>query len=456
MMQEKLHSAVELTEYIGKAGFISKEWCPDFCNYRRNTHSYLVEGSIMKAIEVRLVPRWIWVKMMIFSLIMIITMSSCQPKVCRIQDKTFHEMVNKNNDFSWKLYREASDTASSVISPISVTYLLGMTLNGTEGKTSEEIKATLGWKGMTTEAINSFCYRLMNSEEANNDSVLRIANYIALNKDASFRHSFVKIARYIYDAQVENLDFSDQSNTFHINDWCKKQTGGMIPSMIDEISPSAVSYLLNAISFTDKWEKPFLEMDTRVETFYCINHCEEDINMMKNDEADCLFMKDSLISAISLPFKGGKYSMIFMLPQKNHSLQEIKKHLDNRSFLHILRQMKMEKNIDLWIPKFAIDTQIPLKEILPRMGLTTMFHPLTANFQKLSNRSMYISDMQQKARIEISERGAKADAVTMECATLGLLLIQDPKAFHADHPFIYVIRDNVTGAILFLGQYTGI
>lgn len=405
----------------------------------------------------RLIPRWIWVRMMIFSIIFMLTMSSCQPKVCQIQDKTFCEMVNKNNDFSWNLFREASDSASSVISPISVTYLLSMTLNGTEGKTAEEIKTIMGWKGMSNETINSFCYRLMNSEITKNDSVLRIANYIALNKDASFRHSFVKMARSIYDAQVENLDFSDQSNTFHINDWCKRQTDGMIPSMIDEISPSAVSYLLNVISFNDNWEKPFLELNTEIKPFHSINHRKNNIKMMTNDKDDFLYMEDGLLSAISLPYKDGKYSMLFILPQENHSLQDIKELVNNRRFQHILRQMKMQKDIDLWIPKFTIDKQIPLKEILSSIGLTAMFNPQLANFQKLSsNNGIYVSDMRQKARIEVTEKGTKAAAVTFESMSLSLLSPQNQKVFHADHPFIYVIRDNISGAILFIGQYTGV
>ena len=393
----------------------------------------------------------------VISLFMMFFLSSCQPKVGKIQDKTYYDMLNSNNDFAWNLYREASESSSFIVSPVSVTYLLSLTLNGTEGNTYEEIKKTLGWEDMCTSAINAFCYRFMNEELARKDSVLSIANYLALKKGISFNHSFVKKARSIYDAQVENLDFSKPENASHINDWCRKHTDGMIPNMIDRMEPAAVSYLLNAINFNGKWAKPFLTLNTELKTFYGINYHKKDINMMTSDEEDFPYMADSLLSAINLSYKGGKYSMIFLLPQKNHSLREIKGHLNQQRFLHILRQMKTEKNVDIWIPKFTIDKQIPLKEILPRMGITSMFAPLSANFKLLTDQSIYVSDMQQKARIEISENGTKAAAATeMECVTLGLFRSNNRKIFHAVHPFIYVIRDNENGALLFIGQYTGI
>lgn len=365
-------------------------------------------------------------------------------------------MVNKNNDFSWNLYRVVSDSTSSVISPISVTYLLSMTLNGADGKTLEEIRTALGWKGMCTDAINSFCHQLMKGEMSREDTVLNIANYIALNKGCSFKHSFVKKARSIYDAQVENLDFLDPTTTAHINEWCKKHTDGMIPSMVDRIEPSAVSCLLNAISFNGEWEKQFLSLNTMPKPFYCINHKTWDVDMMTSDEEDYLYMEDSLLSAVNLPYKGGKYSMIFLLPQKNHSLQTVKESLNQHRFQRILAQMKMEKDIDLWIPKFTIDMQIPLKKILPRMGLASMFNLQTANFHQMTDANIHVSEMQQKARIEVSEDGTRAAAVTFESMCLSKLSSNYQKIFHADHPFIYVIRDNVTGALLFVGQYTGL
>ena len=406
--------------------------------------------SIFKGVTITVVS-------FVFSLFMMFFLSSCQPKVCKIQDKTFYAMVNCNNDFAWNLYREASDSMPSIISPVSVTFLLSMTLNGTEGNTSEEIKKALGWDGVSTSAINAFCYRLMNGALSREDSVLSIANYIAIRKEISFKHLFVKKARSIYDAQVENLDFSNPANASHINDWCRKHTDGMIPKMIDRMEPTAISYLLNAISFNCKWAKPFQTLNTESKTFYCINHQKKDVDMMTSDEEDYPYMADSLLSAINLSYQGGKYSMIFLLPQKNHSLQEIKESLNQRHFQHILKQMKTEKNVDLWIPKFTIEKQIPLKKILPRIGITSMFAPLAANFKLLTEQSIYVSEMQQKARIEISEKGTKVTAVTeMECVALGLLRSKEQKIFHADHPFIYVIRDNETGALLFIGQYTGI
>ena len=393
----------------------------------------------------------------IFVLLVALSMSSCQPKVCQIKDKTFHAMISKNNDFTWKLYREASDSTSSIISPISITYLLSMTLNGAEGNTLEEIKTNLGWKDMSPESINSFCYRLMNEETSKRDSVLKISNYIALNKDYSFKHSFVKKARSIYNAQVECLDFSDQTNSTHINDWCKKHTNGMIPSMIDKIEPSVVSYFLNAISFHDEWEKPFEEINTEDKPFYCINRHTKDINMMTDNEAEFPYMEDSLLSAISLPYKGGKYSMVILLPRKNHSLKEVRERLNQHRFQQILQKMKTEKNINLWIPKFTIDKQTPLKQILSQMGFGSLFNSQTANFQKLANQNIYVSDMRQRARIEVTEQGTKAAAVTLfEYAELGLLVPQHQKTFHADHPFIYVIRNNMNRTLLFIGQYTGI
>ena len=162
------------------------------------------------------------------------------------------ELVKKNNDFALNLFRQARDKESQVLSPLSITYALGMLNNGAAGKTQQEINDVLGFGKAGADAINTFCRKMLTeSGNLDKETKVKIANTIYVNKDYELQAPFVKKAFDYYDATPETRDFNDGKTMDVINQWASDHTEGMIKEILNEdnYNPFAVSYLLNAIYF---------------------------------------------------------------------------------------------------------------------------------------------------------------------------------------------------------------
>ncbi|MBQ5378515.1 MAG: serpin family protein, partial [Prevotella sp.] len=180
------------------------------------------------------------------------------------------ELVKKNNDFALNLFRQARDKESQVLSPLSITYALGMLNNGAAGKTQQEINDVLGFGDAGADAINSFCQKML-TESANVDKETKvmIANNIYVNKPYELQKPFVQKAFDFYDATPETRDFDDGETMDVINQWASDHTEGMIKEILNkgDFNPNAVSYLLNAIYFKGEWVSKFDLSETTEESF---------------------------------------------------------------------------------------------------------------------------------------------------------------------------------------------
>ena len=333
---------------------------------------------------------------------------------------------------------------------------MGMLANGADGQTQQEILKALGCEGdMTLDELNAFSRSMMQyAAKADPSTTVNIANYIALNKHYALKNAFAKAVSANYQAGIESLDFSSSKTTAHINDWCKKHTDGMIPTIIDQVDANAILYIMNAIYFNGSWEKKFKKSETKLENFRGYTRDIKRVNMM-HSAGKYFFADNDLFSAINLPYGNGAYALTVLLPHEGKSVDEMMKSLDAEKLAAVSRQME-ECVVDLKMPRFTTELELPLNEIVSKLGAPSMFDSSKANFSKLAEGNVFVSKMLQKAKIEVSEEGTKAAAVT--AATVMLTSLQpEPRrvVFHADHPFVYMITDVRSGSIYFIGQFTG-
>ena len=367
-----------------------------------------------------------------------------------------YDLVKRNNNFALNLFSEMKGVGSNVVSPMSVTYLMAMLANGAEASTREEIMDAIGAKDFDIDEMNAFyAYLIRRAKTADKQTTLNIANYIALNKEFKLKKKFASTIADSYQGAVESLDFTNSESTKRINGWCSEHTNNMIPTIIDQVEPSAVAYILNAIYFNGTWTDKFDKNNTKKEQFNGYTRDIMYVDMMHRN-AKYYYTSNDVYSAVTLPYGSGAYSMTVILPNEGKFITDLTKAL-NADTIASLRRYMEECLVDLKLPRFTTEMKLPLKGIVAKLGAPSMFDATRADFSSFANGNVYVSEMLQKAKIEVSEEGTKAAAVTMGMVKLTSMRPQEPRRvdFHCDRPFVYMIQDNYTGAILFMGQFTG-
>lgn len=363
-------------------------------------------------------------------------------------------LLAKNNTFALNLFNKVSGMDSRVISPLSVTGLMTILSNGADGETRREILNTLGFSGASQDEINAlYGFLIKKAGKLDPSTTVSIADFIAVNKNNKVKKEFERTVSDWFKAEAENLDFTSSKTAGIINDWCSEHTDGMIPKIIDSVEPSAVAYLMNAIYFNGSWTDKFDTKDTKLERFRGYTRDIKKVRMMhRNDEY--LYTSNKTYSAVRIPYGNGTFSMTVLLPNEDKSIPDMMKVLSAKE-LSRMRQNMENCKVDLKLPKFTTEVEQPLNDIIASLGASTMFRP-SADFSKLADGNIFVSKMFQKAKIEVSEEGTKAAAVTAAIMTMSALAPEPRQVeFHADRPFVYLISESGTGAIYFIGQFTG-
>ena len=359
------------------------------------------------------------------------------------------ELINSNNDFAFNLFRKARGDESKILSPLSITFALGMLNNGAEGETLQEINQTLGFGEAGADAINAFCQKMLKeSNTLDEKTKALIANTIFVNEGLGYRlqEGFMDKVNTYYDAQPQNRDFGDGETMDVINQWASDHTMGMIPTVLDSLTfdPTVVSYLLNALYFKGIWSSPFRKENTQDEPFG-----GGDKVPMMHQEKSVRYAENDLYQAIRLPYGNGAYRMDIFLPREDKTVGEVLETLNGSNW-----QPKYEyKSVDLKLPRFETSTYQPLVKEMSELGMPKAFS-VFAEFPYFCNSSGCIGNMFQVAKIKLDEEGTVAAAVTV-IAWEATGMPPQPVPFHANRPFLYVISEQSTGAIFFIGQYTG-
>lgn len=361
-------------------------------------------------------------------------------------------LVRSNNDFAFKLMRAIKKDESQIISPLSITYALGMLNNGATGKTQTEINTVLGFNDVNE--VNSFCNKMLTqATKLDKKTKVLIGNTIYVNKGYKLNTDFVSTAKKYYDAVPESRNFADGKTLNVINKWASDHTEGMIDKVLDNDSfdVNAVSYLLNAIYFKGIWSEKFNKKNTQDELF----NDKKEVKMMQQRE-NYRYCETDKFQAINLPYGNGAYRLTVLLPRKGKSnVEELLSTLNNKEWIRIQNIMR-KHDVILKLPRFETKTDINLKNIMSDLGMPTAFTP-AAEFDNFCNTNTYIGLMKQVAKIKLDEEGTEAAAVTVVGMLKSSAVSEPPRTveFIADHSFLYVISEQSTGAIFFIGEFTG-
>ena len=402
-----------------------------------------------------------------------------KPKVPKPEDLQLTrgemDMVQESNDFAFNLFREATADynekvakGNNILSPVSIIYALGMLNNGATGETQQQINKVLGFADTGAEGINAFCRKMLSrAAYLDPDTKLNIANNIYFNSrlGLTLNPVFLQLAKENYEAEPDIRDFNDGLTMDVINQWCSDHTEKMIEKVLDEDSfdPLAVSYLLNAIYFKGNWQVKFEEANTVEEPFgeLADNGQYGDVRPivpMMHQEESCRYCENDLCQAVTLPYGNGSYVIHILLPREGKRICDVFESLTASKWNEQYAWGGVSAIVDLKLPRFEASTDLDLKGIMSRLGMPRAF-TVAAEFPNFCDAETYIDMMKQVAKIRVNESGTEAAAVTI----IGIDATAGPEeteprhvTFHATRPFLYVIRDVTSGAILFIGQYTGI
>ena len=367
------------------------------------------------------------------------------------------KMADNNNDFACNLFRTINEQKggdkSTIVSPISVSYVLGMLNEGADGETRRQITDVLGLGGSVRE-INEYFKKLMHEAQSVDPSVtLKNANCIYFNLRMSINPKYKADMQNYYDANVEAINFNSSNIVNKINNWCKAHTNGMIPELLkeDELNPFAVMYLLNAVYFKASWTDKFDPRSTRDLDFITLDGKTVKRPMM-NRRGMAAYGKNDMCKMLCLPYGNKAYSMVVLLPNEGKTTDDIILNLSAQKLKEWQSQMRT-KEVVVLMPRFTTESETHLEAILSSMGMPRAFGR-DAEFpnmiQRLKNR-LRVSMMKQKAKIEVNEEGTEAAAVTIaEMIELGMHYYE---YFYATRPFVYYIMEKSTGAIYFMGTY---
>ena len=353
---------------------------------------------------------------------------------------------------------------SFIFSPLSIQYALGMTANGASGETLEQIVSALGF-GADIDKLNALCNKLLNELPAVDLSVkLQLADAILVNDQYPLLPAFKQKVESTYYAAVENMSFADpEAVAARINEWASRNTNGLIDKMLDsgDISPLALSFLMNALYFKAPWvcegrDPRFMKESTREENFYPGGSDFLNVPMMHNS-GYYNYAKLSDCGVLELPYANGKFAMYILLPHEN-SIESFLKGLPTLDWKGVLAKMD-QREVILSLPKFETSSGYRLNEALKQLGIERAFTN-SAQFDRMFEDprvEAYIDMVIQKARISVTEWGTEAAAVTvvgMKENSVGPG--QDPPVkFICDHPFAYLIAEKTSGTILFAGAFMG-
>ncbi|MBD3362893.1 hypothetical protein GF362_04195 [Candidatus Dojkabacteria bacterium] len=359
-----------------------------------------------------------------------------------------------HNRFGINVFKElyAQEPSKNIfISPSSIELALSMTYNGASSETKQAMAHTLNLWEYDIEDVNQASKNLIdNLVNSSSDVELTIANSIWAKQEIPFNDQFLQTNEIYYNADVNNVDFSDPNTVNLINDWVNQQTQGKITEIVQSpIDPYKIMYLINAIYFKAEWSSKFNEYATAPDTFYNIDGGSTQQDIMHN-EGYYNYLENNEFQAIKIPYKsGGRWSMYVFMPKD--SFQE---------FINSTNSSKIDKWIDefeylygsLELPKYTLEYEKGLKDVLTTLGMGIAFQPGVANFSNMNNQiDIQIDEVKHKTYIEVNEDGTIAAAVTS--VGVGTTSMPPAPQFHmnVNRPFFYIIRDDETKTVMFTG-----
>lgn len=381
------------------------------------------------------------------------------------------ELARLQNVFAAKLYSRLSQHPGNLfLSPQSIASALSMTFLGARGDTAAEMAEVLDLKGLeptgsnaTGSSLRSLVldtyasqYHLLN-EPQKEGLELHIANALWVKANYLLKPDFIKGIKQGFGSGLEAVDFSNAPvASKKINDWVSDQTKGKIMDLISPamLTPDTRLVLTNAIYFKAAWEEQFRKEATAKEKFHVSPGKDVDARMMKQVRFFKLARLEGF-KLLEIPYKGRQASLLVLLPDKVDGLADVEKSLTAQNLDSWLKKSESAR-VSLSLPSFKNTSRFDLNEALSAMGMKKAFVAGRADFTGIADKPdepLFIGMVVHKAFIDLNEEGTEAAAATALTMRAGAAMRQaEPVPFVADHPFLYMIRDNRTGGILFIGR----
>ncbi len=364
-------------------------------------------------------------------------------------------LVAANTQFAFKLFAELTKSnieQNVFISPTSVALTLALAYNGARGETARAISRTLELGEVGLDALNRANAALIDSLRALDPHiVLTIANSLWAQQGISFAPDFLSRSQEIYGAEIATLDFGAAGAPATINDWVKRNTGGKIEKVVDQINRSAILFLINAIYFKGRWAKPFDPRRSREMPFTLPGGRHRQHPMMaQTGKFDYYAIQG--FQAISLPYGSGRASMYIFLPEQRSSLRAFRRELSHKSWEAWLRHFRPAEGT-IVLPRFKLAYQATLNDALKTLGMGIAFDR-RADFSAMfadGKPAANIDEVKHKTFVEVNEEGTEAAAATSIGMIRTTMAPQRNFSMIVDRPFFCAIRDNQSGALLFMG-----
>ena len=354
--------------------------------------------------------------------------------------------------FGVKLLQQTLESAEAdenvLVSPLSVLLALYMTANGADGTTKEQMLDVLG------DNLNDYLKAYQESLSQGTDYKLHIANGIWFREEEFLKvqEDFLRANQQYFNAALYTAPFNDITCK-EINNWVKENTDGMIEGILDEISSDAVLYLINALSFDAKWQKPYNEHSVREDSVFTKEDgTRQKATLMYSEES--AYMEDESATGFLKYYKGRKYAFVALLPREGVTVAEYVEGLNEEDLQKLFANAK-QTTVNAAIPKFETEYDILLNDVLTQMGIKDAFSFADADFSKMATSergNIYISRVLHKTFISVDESGTRAGAVTAvgmpdSCA----LMPGEVYNVYLDRPFVYMLIDCETNQPFFIG-----
>lgn len=426
-------------------------------NVRNDFCILTVCGTTLKEMTMKTLPALL--------LLLIMSVTSCQKQdpapdgLLNLPEKSA-QLIEADNRFGLELFRkvamEAGPNDNTMISPLSVALALGMTYNGASGDTRTEMEKTLQVHGLTKEQINNASRALLAAlKDSDPDVMLEIANAIFYMQGFNVLESFINDNRKFYDAEISALNFSNAAQSLEtINGWVASKTRDKIPTIIEQIEPDLRMILLNAVYFNGIWKYKFDDKKTHALQFRHGDGKWKEVPMM-NQETSLEYTKNSLFSAIHLPYGKDQFRMTVILPEESKTTADVMAAMNYENWNSWIKSFKKEDRVEVTMPRFRFSWKMDLNDILSAMGMKKAFQPHAADFSGINGgRDLFIGYVKHKSYIDVNENGTEAAAVTAVGVFTTSVPAEPPGKirFNVDRPFIFTISEKTTGIILFVGE----
>jgi serpin B len=384
--------------------------------------------------------------------------------VAAAQDDGGAELAQANNAFASQMFqqlRQADEQANLFFSPYSIYQALALAYQGARGTTAQEMAEALGWQDWAVNelaqgfgALNADL--LARANRAEGVGQLRIANSLWGEQSYAFAEGFLTALEQRLGAPLRLVDFLRASEEARqtINAWVAEQTADKIQDLIPQgvVDETTRLVLANAIYFKDGWLSPFIEGATSDADFRLLDGSSVSVPMMRLSERLGYFSGEGL-QAVELAYNNADFAMLLIAPPlEAYAAWEASFSADDVD--SILRQMQGRK-VNLGLPRFRVEGQFSLNEALQALGLTSAFDAEQADFSGMSasgQRELFISAALHKSYIDVNEEGTEAAAATGLVVGVTSAMPDQPVDLTLDRPFVFLIRDRQSGAILFMGR----